>query len=221
MFSWPSHLFLVVWILLFPVTEAVGTIITIEIDDYESNVRWIILENNTPKKFTETVAWIKELNNPDLKGHLGYTDWELPDTPDGVWDGRTYNRDDNDSKINVTYSDLGHIYYTVKKYSAIPLTETPPTSRAPLTKRYYWLGTGDDGLQFSHYNNEQMAWVFDFTTGWQFLRTQNTNNNTTYALAVRTEPLPASAIPEPNTALLFLTGLLCLTYRPSSQKQLM
>lgn len=210
MFSRPSHLFLLLWILLLPTNQAVGSIITI--DDHYRNVRWMFVESDVPKEFSKAASWVKKLDTE------GYSDWKMPFTPDGQFGDWTYDSSENETKINVTHSELGHLYYTVKEYSATPTTETPPTNRDPFTKRYYWLGTGDDGAQFSSYNNEHMAWAFDFRTGWQFLQSQIFGE--TYALAVRTELLAKTPVPEPNTAFLFLTGILFLAYRPLSRTQL-
>ncbi len=205
MFLSLRHSILLLWILL-PVNEAVAGIITI--DDYERNTRWMFLESDAPKEFPDAVSWIAKLNK---KKSEGYSDWRLPFTPDGKYEDWSYNANDYDTKTNVTCSDLGHLYYTVKKYDS-------SVDSTPLLQHSFWLGTNKKG-QFSAYKDKDsnnMAWAFDFSTGLQFLQSLNFEP---YALAVRTEPLPTSAVPEPNTALLFLTGILCLAYRPLSRNR--
>lgn len=207
MFSRPSHLFLLLWILLLPTNQAVGSIITI--DDHHRNIRWMFWESQEKMTFPDATFWIEELIAE------GYSDWTMPLTPDGECEGWCYNATDPDTRANVTCSDLGHLYYTVKAYdSTVNSTLLPQHS--------FWLKRNNtDTVPFPAQEDStvyNLAWAFDFSTGLQFLNSLNSLDN--YALAMRTEPLPTSRVPEPNTALLFLTGILCFTYRPLSRKQL-
>lgn len=207
MFSWLSHLFLFLWILLLPTKEAIGS--TITVDDHYRNVRWMFLESPGKMTFSAAASWIKELNAE------GYSDWRMPFTPDGECEGWSYDVSDINTRANVTCSDLGHLYYTVKTYNST-------VNSNPLPQHSFWLGTAntENTEQFSahkDYIGNNMAWAFDFSTGLQFLNSLNALDN--YALAVRTESLPTSKAPEPSTALLFLTGILCLAYRPFSRNR--
>ena len=144
------------------------------------------------------------------KKSKGYPDWRLPFTPAGEYGGCSYDKSDNDTKVKVTCSDLGHLYYTVKEYDST-------VDNTPFLQHSFWLGTKREEQVSTHKDSDNMAWVFDISTGVQALQSLSLK---AYALAVRTEPLPTSAVPEPNTALLFLTGILCLAYRSLSRNRL-
>lgn len=160
--------------------------------------------NTTQMTWDKAKTWAEDLN------YGGYDDWHLPTTPDGLlkangivlWE---YDTTKITTKYNVTYSELGHLYYTelgLKGYLAPGTDITYNASyglhneAAPyftnLRAGYYWFET-------SSASDPSLAWVFDFEYGIQFLQSKNSPN--AYAIAVR------SAVPEPASAFLFLSGL--------------
>lgn len=137
----------------------------------------------------------------------GYDDWRLPSTPDGyyektdgtIWDYYETNPYSNDVKYNVTFSELGSLYYNTFKLTADKGLSTAENSLFDkLQTDYYWFKTASRPL-----DGNPAAWIFDFEFGTQFT---NTTNSYAYAIAVR-DAIPA---PEPSSALLFLAGLLGL-----------
>lgn len=166
------------------------------------------------------IYWMKDGNNKGLMTwddakkwaeqltYGGYDDWRLPSTPDGyyirndgtIWDYYNSGTNPNDNKYNVTFSDLGSLYYNFFKLKADENLSTVKNSPFNnLQAGYYWFETASSQL----FTNQSTAWIFDFKFGTQFL---NTTTSLAYAIAVR----DASPAPEPSTALLFLTGLLGL-----------
>lgn len=163
----------------------------------------------------DAIAWLATLNE---NKYGGFNDWRLPTTPDGFWEENNtviwkYNNNDITTKYNVTVSELGHLFYSelnLKGYIA-PSMESKANNITYNT--HYGLGNASTpfkGLQSGYYwfgtpsqSESDMAWVFDFEFGIQFLQTKTMPN--AYAIAVRSStPTPA---PEPGTALLFLSGL--------------
>jgi hypothetical protein len=166
------------------------------------NIYWMKDGNVQGKSMTwdDAKKWAEDLE------YGGYNDWRLPSTPDGyykrndgtIWDYYGYNTNPNDNKYNVTFSELGSLYYNTFKLTAdkgLSTAENPLFNK--LQPGYYWFGIP------SKLDDIKAAWVFDFKYGTQFL---NTTTSYAYAIAVR----DATPAPEPSSALLFLAGLLGL-----------
>jgi hypothetical protein len=125
----------------------------------------------------------------------GYSDWHLPTTPDGFYKNGNfvwiYDKDNNETKINVTFSDLGHLFYSHLNTGEKLVNISKEFFNNQLLAQTYWL---DKQSATSPVD----AWAFNLASGTQSLRS---TNNKCYAIAVR------SAVPEPASALLFVSGL--------------
>lgn len=151
-----------------------------------------------PMNWTAANTWAENLV------YDGYDDWHLPTTPDGTWG---YNSFQNSTKYNVTVSDLGHLFYTLlgnqvtldssATFNSISYGPGYPGLFTNLQAGYYWFGTLSNTTDSS---SNKMGWIFDFQHGCQFLASTNQN---AYAIAVR----KAEPVPEPTSAVLFLSGL--------------
>lgn len=151
--------------------------------------------------------WISDLN---LSHFGGFDDWRLPSTPDGTWG---YNGG-NAGKYNVTSSELGHLYYNSFGLAAKDKTSLQSYTQQELSvfgdpfvglqPGLYWFGTISEKVLIP---GQQSIWKFDFGRGTQFIETAGTNS--AYALAVR----PATPVPLPSSAWLFLTGLIALSLK--------
>lgn len=154
-----------------------------------------------PMTWDQAKAWVTNLNQ---SRYGGFDDWRLPSTPAASTLGYT-----NTAIYNVTTSELGHLYYselglkgkvaTVESTGEIIYNNpfglgTSPTPFEGLQSALYWFGTESS----TTLDDLPTAWAFDFAHGSQFLQTTKTF---AYAIAVR------SAVPEPASAFLFLSGL--------------
>ncbi len=148
----------------------------------------------------------------------------MPVTPDGIFidkNGLTlwqYSLN-NEDKFNVTYSELGHIFYTILGNEAIPDPNNQATSEYILDPDYenvypdiydffggntFWMAIDSQGNTSTQ--NSSSNWAFNFETGIQYLA----RGTSLYPLAITTGPI---TLPEPTTGLLLLTGLLFITAR--------
>ena len=138
---------------------------------------WYLTANNTGLIWDDAKSWAAGLTVGTFSG------WSLPAADPAC--GVTYN---------CTNSQMGELYYTALGNPAGgPLSNTGPFKN--LQSYYYWSGTeyapGPDG-----------AWYFNTLNGYQNAFDEHLD---LYALAVR--PGDVAAVPEPETAALFLAGL--------------
>jgi hypothetical protein len=168
---------------------------------YDNGLQIYWMQNANPlgmKTWQEAYNWADQLK------YGGYDDWRLPATTDGDWG---YDRNNIQTRYNVTASELGHLFYNSLKLqgkkapngteNTIYGLDSGVTPFINLQSGYYWLGPLSKTLA---QDGDPMAWIFDFQYGAQFLATADTF---AYAIAVRS----AAPVPEPSAALLFLAGL--------------
>ena len=108
--------------------------------DADLDISWMkdgAYDQKNAMTWQEANAWLTSLNK---QNYGGYSDWRLPTTPYGSTWG--YNPDTNSTKINVTTSELGHLFYIDLQQNSSD-SSTPQTNRdfSPffnLQPYYYW-----------------------------------------------------------------------------------
>ncbi|MBM9538865.1 PEP-CTERM sorting domain-containing protein [Desulfobulbus alkaliphilus] len=196
---------------LYPFADNFNVSWTIVTDPNVSGGTWMLVTDpskgsETPVKsfgmtYQDAQNWVASLNSTK---YGGFNDWHLPMTPD--WTTWGYDNNDYSTKIKVTVSDLGYLYYEMLQLDPIDLGAAPNNYtdlklsilNPELLHYNYWFGN------LSEYTEEgnplEFGWIFDFKYGTQFLAGTSTS---AYALAIR----KTTPIPEPTSALLFLTGI--------------
>ncbi len=153
-------------------------------DDFD--ITWYDF-SNTRDIWDNQVAWADTLV-VDFGGTI-IDDWRLP---------TAFNHDGSgpDAGLNVTGSEMGHLYYTELDIDSGGSLNTADNFQH-LIPSFYWSGTEME-------TNTTLAWSSRYHTGAQ-RKTDKTIEG--YALAVRPGDVAAAAVPEPGTIMSLGFGL--------------
>ena len=187
--------------------------------DTDRNITWLANANLAtsedfgvrfidPTGYTDAdsaLNWIGAMNSSN---YLGFNNWRLPTTlqPDpscGTQDGL------GSRGVNCSGGEMGHLFYSELGGKANQDIATTHNTNYSLFQNFqsqgfvYWSGTtaGSQG--------RGSTWEFDFGKGVQF---SGRNLNGAFMLAVRSGDV-VSAVPEPESWILVLSGLALIGWR--------